>query len=257
MVSVPGVWQAKTAQYGRRGLVVGTALLLVVAGCRSSKGPTANRVGGDLPTTSRNSVALPEATDAADAPNAPQVVESRDASLTTFRDPATGVSFQYPTVWRPSQGAVLAAPEFSEVAGAPRITEEFSPKGNVYEPTVLRALMFSYGAKQGLDAAGCAALPGKVAEMVGSPKPVTYNGVSYMEAGGSDAGMCTHVQSRIDSTLHGGQCLVFERDFVTSCPFVKSATLPRPLTPAESAALQRHLDAVMASVQLAPATAAK
>ncbi len=224
-----------------------------VAGCHGTRSKEPKPVGSDLPVTSSSSVALPGATDAADAPRSPSVAESKDAGLTTYRDSATGVSFRYPAVWRPVSAAqVLPVPAFASVAGAPRITQAFSPEGNVYAPTVLRALSFSYTAKEGRDAASCAALPRKATPNETHAVTATYGGVPYTEALGGDAGMCTHVSSQVDSTLRGSQCLVFERDFVTGCPYVKNKTLPRPLTDQETAALQRHLDAVMQSVQILP-----
>lgn len=236
-----------TARCGLVAMFVAANALL--AGC-SGKGGERHRVGGDLPVTASSSVALPGATDAADAKGSPQVMESHDASLTKYKDPANGVSFAYPEIWRPSRGAVLATPEFAAQIGAPRITEEFLPKGTYYEPTVLRALIFSYGVKHGSNAAACAGVPGKSTADGGEAATVHLNGVPFTEVHGGDAGMCTHVQSTIDSTFVQGRCLVFERDVVTGCPYVKSKTLPRPLTDAESVALHRHLDAVMSSVRV-------
>ncbi len=227
-------------------------LLVGLAGCKGTSSKKPKVVGGDLPVASSSSVALPGATDAADAPHAPSVAESGDANLTTYRDPGTGVSFRYPTIWRPAVGQVLPAPAFAAVAGAPRMTQQFTPEGTPYADTVLRAMTFSYTAKAGLDQAGCADLPVKIVAGATQPGKVFYGATAYTEASGGDAAMCTQVKTRVDTTLRGGQCLVFERDIVTSCPFVKSTTLPRPLTAGENAALQQHLDAVMQSVQIAP-----
>lgn len=229
---------------------VGLLFSVILTGCRQSG--HGNTAGGDLPVTSTQSAALPGATNAADAPHAPQVAESQTAQLTTYRDPTSGVSFQYPTVWRPAiAGQSPIEPEFEQVAGKARITQEFLPDGNYYAPTVLRALMFSYTVKSGSSATACA----NVAERAtpdAAVKQVTYGGVPFTEASGGDAGMCTHVQTQVDTALQGHECFVFERDFVTGCPFVKSKTDPRPLTDKETAALQRHLDAIMQSVQITP-----
>ena len=234
-----------------RAANVGVMLWLVaMVGCR--RGAEPRKVGGDLPVTSSTSVALPGATDAADAPRAPSVLESQRADLTLYRDPATGVSFRYPTVWRPAQGGVVPAPAFSAVAGSPRITQEFSPQGNVYAPTVLRGLTFSYTVQTNSDRDACAAVPRRAVQSSADRGDVIYGGNNFAEASGSDAGACTRVESRVDSTLRDRECLVFERDFITSCPYVTSQTLPRPLTQAETAALHRHLDDIMQSVQIAP-----
>ncbi len=235
------------------GRAVPLLLLAAFAGCgRSGTHGQPPPVGRDLPTVSSKSAALPGATDAADAPNAPSVAESQSATLTTYRDPINGVNFQYPTVWRPVQARTLPAPEFAARAGPARITQAFSPVGTMYARTNLQALTFSYTVRDGSNAAGCAALPAEASPNATGSRQVTYNGVPYREARGGDAGMCTRVQATVDTTLRGKQCLVFERDFITNCPYVQNKTAPHPLTNQETAALQRQLDAVMASVQIAP-----
>lgn len=230
--------------------VVAGLVVLAVTGCSRSKARDAKAVGADLPVTSTSSVALPDATDAADAPHAPQVAESQRADLTTYRDPTTGVSFQYPTVWRPAvAGQSPVNPDFEQVAGKARITQEFLPNGNPYALTVLRGLMFSYTVKAGSNGESCAQLA-KRATPDATVKQASYGGVPFSEASGGDAAMCTHVQAQVDTTLKGSRCFVFERDFVTSCPYVKTKTDPRPLTGKEAAALQQSLDAVMQSVRI-------
>ena len=231
-------------------LALAPLALALLAGCHSSA--PAPRPGSDLPVTSSRSVALPGAVDAADAPKAPAVAEPRTDDLVEYRDPSHGVSFQYPSVWRPMQPGTgyLPQPAFTEVARKPLITQAFSPAGNVYADTVLSSLSFSYTAQPGSDAAACAALPGKAFQSAAGSRKLTYNGRSYTEEDGGDAGMCHQLSSTLDSTLQGSTCLLFERDLATVCPFSKSATEPRPLTANEQAALQRHLDAVMASVRI-------
>ena len=230
---------------------VGMSIVLgVLMGCKDRK--QAKPAGSDLPISSGSSVALPGATDAADAPHSPSVAESQDARVATYRDPMTGVSFRYPAGWRPAAGQGLPVPEFSGVAGAPRLTQLFTPEGTAFEPTVLRALAFSYTVKEGSDETGCAALPVRASANAMQPRTVSYGGVAFTEAAGGDAAMCTHVAAQVDSTLRGSQCLVFERDIVTNCPYVRSSTSPRPLTNEEATALQRRLDAIMASVGIAP-----
>lgn len=224
-------------------------MLFGLAGCRRSGQPKA--AGSDLPITSSQSAALPGATDAADAPNAPEIAESRSADIATYRDPASGITFQYPSFWRPAvAGQSPITPVFEQSVGKSHITQEFIPEGTIYAPTVLRALMFSYTVKSGSDAAQCAAIVNRVIQGAARVTTATYGGATYTEASGEDAGMCTQVQTRVDSTLSGSRCAVFERDFVTSCPFVKSKTEPRPLTEKETTTLERQLDAVMQSVRI-------
>ena len=231
---------------------VGCGLLLMegTLGCNRVRQSGPKVVGSDLPVVSPSSVALPGATDAADAPHAPSVTEPRNSDLTTYRDPVSGVSFRYPTIWRPATGQGLA-PDFVSQAGPPRITQQFTSAGNFYAATTLEALTFSYTVKPHSTAASCAALPAKaLGDSAVRTVPATYGGVSFAEATGGDSGACQHVATQLDTTLRGSQCMVFERDFNTSCPFVKSSSSPRPLTGEETGALQRHLDDVMKSVQI-------
>ena len=151
-----------------------------------------------------------------------------------------------------SAGPALPAPAFSSVAGAARITQQFLAANTPYAGTVLRGLSFSYTVQDGSDAAACEALPVKVTPGATKADKVRYGAATYAEARGADAGMCTQVQTVVDATLRGNQCLVFERDFITSCPYVKTQTEPRPLSGQETAALRGHLDAVMQSVEIMP-----
>ncbi len=226
--------------------------LALLAGCHTP--PAAPTVGDRLPVTSSSSVALPGAVDSADAPKAPAVAEPRRDDLVGYRDAAHGVTFQYPSVWRPAQPGTsyLGQPEFAGVAPKPIIMQAFSAKGNYYQDTVLDSLSFSYTVQPHSTAAACAALPGKALQgsAVGS-STIPYNGRRFTESRGGDAGMCHQLAATVDTTLQGSACYVFERDMATTCPYTRTKSEPRPLTAAERSALQRHLDAVMASVQIA------
>lgn len=225
--------------------------LVITAGCRSSS--TTPTVGDRLPVASSRSVALPGAVDAADAPKAPAVAEPRTDDLVQYRDPTHGVRFQYPSVWRPAQpgNSDLGQPYFAQAAPRPLITQVFSTKGTPYADTVLDSLSFSYTVQARTTAAACAAIPGKALQAPLGRSPVTYNGRRYSESSGGDAGMCHHFAATVDTTFQGSTCYIFERDTMALCPSIKTQTEPRPLTAPEQQALQRHLDAVMGSVQIA------
>ena len=233
--------------------VLGLIAVMSLLGCRGQHPGGPRTVGGDLPVTSSNSVALPGATDAADAPRAPSVAEPRSTALTVYRDPATGVSFQYPTAWRPANAAEdLPAPDFEQVAGSPRMTQVFVPKGTAFEATNLQALSFSHTVKRGVLAAGCTAIPAKAVGGSAGTTKVSYNDTSYAEASGNDAGACHRLTAQVDSTLKDGECLVFERDFATTCPGLDGSGSPQALTDAQSTTLKQHLDAIMQSVAISP-----
>lgn len=227
------------------------AAFTVLAGCHSTS-PAAT-VGDRLPVVSSKSVALPGAVNSADAPKAPAVVEPRTDNLVEYRDAAHGVSFGYPSRWRPAQpgSSYLEQPDFAQVAPKPLITQVFSAEGNAYEGTVLDSLSFSYTVQQHTTAAACAAVPAKALKASLGSHPATYNGRQYTESQGRDTGACHQLSATVDSTLQRSNCYIFERDMMTTCPYTKTKTEPRPLTAAETSELQHHLDAVMGSVQIA------
>ncbi|MEO6924746.1 MAG: hypothetical protein ABI142_13040 [Bryocella sp.] len=171
-----------------------------------------------------------------------------DANLTTYRDPKTGVSFAYPKVWvvsadSPSYMGGALPPSYGE----PRASFAFSPKGNLYEKTVLLGLVFSYAVKQAANEAACTegfATMGNV----DAGKRVTVNGIGFTEYVGGDAGMCHEQAHQIDVAYRDGQCVAFERDVNTEC--YGAGDGKRRLTEQEKKALQRHLDAVMQSVRV-------
>lgn len=226
------------------------AVLIALAGCHAST--SAPTVGDRLPVTSSKSVALPGAVDTADAPRAPAVAEPRADNLVQYRDAVHGVSFAYPSAWRPAQpgNTDLQQPDFAGVAPKPLITQVFSSKGNPYESTVLDSLGFSYTVQPHTSAANCAAIPGKALGNTGGGHSAVYNGRQYSESSGGDSSTCHHLTAIVDTTLASSGCYIFERDVMTTCPYVKTTTEPRPLTAAEGSALQRHLDAVMGTVTI-------
>ena len=58
--------------------------------------------------------------------------------------------------------------------------------------------------------------------------------------------MCHEISANIYATYRNDVCHLFEQDFMTVCAGVQEGT--RGLTPAETKALQHHLDAIMQSV---------
>jgi len=176
---------------------------------------------------------------------------SAHAQLTTYSDPKTGVTFQYPTVWLPSDKAPsYLGPSFTSDTAQLRASFTFAANSNLYKKTLLLSLVFSYFIAPTTDAASCLKLAQDASGVDLKPKPVVIHGVSYQEVDGSDAGMCHEQSNQIDLTYRDNQCFVFERDFNTEC--YGADDHKRQLTAAEMKALQHHLDAIMQSVVFAP-----
>lgn len=222
------------------------AALFTGIGCRNTR-----RGAASLPSASPGSVALPESGTAADAPHAPAVIESASSRVTTYSDPDTGVSFRYPSTWRPwHSGSVMYPPGLSQAAGPARITQVFDPQLSAWAKTNLVGLSFSYAVKTGVSAEACTQLgTGSTAGSKAATAEM-INGIAFGRVEGSDAGMCHQRSSMVDTALRGSRCFVFERDLDTVCPEVRGLSNPVALTAAQTSALRAELDGVMASVRL-------
>jgi hypothetical protein len=169
----------------------------------------------------------------------------------TYSDPTTGVTFQYPSVWKkvPKPDA-MTQPMFIMAGINPVIDVEFSPKGNLYEKTNLVGLDFLYYTAPATNAAACAKIAVDTAGTDSKPDTKTIHGVAFQHIQTSNSGMCHEMSAEIYSVYRNGVCHLFEEDFMNVCAGVVEGT--RGLTDTETKALQRHLDAIMQSVIFAP-----
>lgn len=221
------------------------ALLLVALGCQSKSNPPAA-----IPSASTSSTALPASNTAADAPNAPTVSVSK-ASITTYSDPATGVSFQYPSNWRPLTDADgIFKPQFTQSYGAAKIIEAFNPRNTPYSTSNLVGMTFSYTMKPGTNAADFKKIPTAINQNQSPAKTETIHGVAYTRADGGDGATCHEMSYMVNAAEVGGKCYVLERDFETECVGVHGPGTDIQLTPSQQAALQKQLDDTMGSVQV-------
>jgi len=173
------------------------------------------------------------------------------AQLTTYRDPKTGVSFKYPSVWVSYDKAPsYMGPSFTSQTVQPRASFIFSADNNLYKKTLLLSLIFSYFVTPAADDASCLKFAKDAASDDAKSKNLVIHGVRFQEVDGGDAGMCHEQSNQIAVTYRNNQCFVFERDFNTEC--YGADETKRKLTNAEMKALQRHLDEVMQSVVFAP-----
>jgi len=173
------------------------------------------------------------------------------AQMSTYQDPKTGVTFQYPAVWVPYDKAPsYMGPSFASETNQPRASFTFTSGGNIYKHTLLLSLIFSYFVTPAADSASCLKLAKDATSSDAKSKTLVIHGVRFHEIDGGDAGMCHEQSNQIAVTYRNNQCFVFERDFNTEC-FGADDT-KRNLTTAEFKALQRHLDEIMQSVVFAP-----
>jgi hypothetical protein len=220
-------------------------LLFSAVGCHTN---SSNQLAAS--SAPAQSAALPASSTAADAPSAPTVSMSK-ASITTYSDPATGVSFQYPSGWRPLTPADgIFNPEFTQNYGPAKLVETFHPKGTPYASSNLVGMTFSYTAKTGTNAADCKKVPAAINQGQTPSKTETIHGVAYTRADGGDGATCHEMSFTVDAAEVGGKCYIFERDLETECAGVHGPGTDVALTAAQQAALQKQLDEAMASVQI-------
>jgi len=173
------------------------------------------------------------------------------AQLTTYSDPATGVTFQYPSVWKKVPKPDTMTQPMILMAGInPVIDFEFSPKGNLYEKTNLVGLDFLYYTAPAANAAACSKIVTDAAGSDSKPNTKTIHGVAFQHIQTSNSGMCHEMSADIYSIYRNGACYLFEEDFMNVCAGVVDGT--RGLSAAETKALQRHLDAITQSIVFAP-----
>lgn len=174
----------------------------------------------------------------------------KSVPLTTYVDKAHGVSFQYPSVWGPTDSVTYFGFSFQTEKAKLMASFTFDPKGNLYEKTNLMELVFSYFVVASDNLSSCVQQAQQEANASGVPRKVRVNGILFTEISGDSVGMCHGRTSQMDMAWRAGQCFVFERDFDAECAGVDESK--RSLTEKEGKALQRHLDEAMQSVRFTP-----
>jgi hypothetical protein len=176
--------------------------------------------------------------------------------LTHWADPATGVSLDYPTVWKRTKGSEDYCPAvaFEQSRGVPehavpvRFAAVFSPESNVYAQTTLESLAFLFGTMPHSTPAACRQFVG---DMAGAPQNnLTIGGVPYAHSSAGECGLSHSITAEIYTTFRNGSCYVFEEDFDESTGRLGEDGT-RELTAAERRALRRHLHGILQSVRIA------
>ena len=171
--------------------------------------------------------------------------------LTTFHDPKIGLTFQYPSTWRPLVvGGAMDGPDFTEKLGPPLGSQAFLAAGTPLATTNLLGVSFSWTVKPGMDANTCSRMATDALPMGTELPPESFRGAEFHRGMGGDSGMCHHNQALLDTAPSAGRCFFFERDLQTTCPDIKTPEKDAALTPAQRLQLQRQLDSIMASVSL-------
>jgi len=173
-------------------------------------------------------------------------------TMKTWSDPAIGLTFKYPAVWKlVPQPESYTPPMTLQPNQKPVVDVQFTGAGNLYSKTNLTELDFVYSTQPAESPAACYKA-GNIGDDNTKPTLRTIHGVVYSHSGGASAGMCHGISSEAFASFRGRTCHIFEEAFMTVCPGVVEGT--RGLTTNETKALQGHLDAIMQSVVFAPTT---
>jgi hypothetical protein len=170
------------------------------------------------------------------------------AQTSTYTDPKSGATFQYPSVWT----QITDTANFTNSLVAenssikPTFVVEFSPKGNLYEHTNLSGLDYVYFSVPASDIMACAKLGDLNQGEKPKPTNATIHGVRFQHSSGNDAGMSHQLNSDAYSIYRNGNCYIFEEVFRTVSRGVIEGA--HDLTNAQMKALQRHLDAITQSI---------
>jgi hypothetical protein len=168
--------------------------------------------------------------------------------LTTYTDPANGVSFKYPAAWTiVREPSFYLPPLISLPQQSPQAVVSLSPSGD-YLKTNLGGLEFTYVTLRLPSQASCLQ---RITEDIREDKPpesVTINGTQFFHTNTGDAGLCHQANRNIYETYRHGACFLFEAAFYTVCPDPDDGRAQ--LTADQSEVLSRPLDAIIQTVKI-------
>jgi hypothetical protein len=169
----------------------------------------------------------------------------------TFVDAANGISFKYPAAWTMShEPSFYLAPLISLPKQSAQTIVFFSPSGDSLN-TNLGGLEFTYVSLPQPSQTSCLQRITKDMPPESTPPDtVTINGTKFLHISTEDAGLCHQARRNIYETYRHGSCFLFEAAFYTICPDPDDSKAE--LTPAQSQALSRSLNAIIQTVTISP-----
>jgi hypothetical protein len=183
--------------------------------------------------------------------------QPKPAPLTTFDDPADGITFKYPSSWKRVQEKGGYCPSMaigSDMYGRHvpvTVAVQFTGKGNVYEHTSLQSLTFQFGTLKGLTDDQCDAIAKQFPQSGTKSEDMILR---WTQGRGGECGLNNNIDARVFTNTIADRCYVIEADF----DYLGGAPAgSRDLTPAEHKALQRHLDDIVKSVTIRSVTLPK
>jgi hypothetical protein len=172
----------------------------------------------------------------------------------TYEDAQHGVSFRYPSTWKPGTQFGNVPPVLSTEATTPNAGFGYSeggfPRNRVvgpYSKTNLEGFGIVYAAQPAASPAACEATAASLAATPGHSTVVLSNrSYSAYQTGG--AGMSQSFSGNLYATYIQGTCYLFETGMGSVAPGVVDGV--RALTPAQVRSIEAHLFDILKTVRI-------
>ena len=189
------------------------------------------------------------------APGKPLTLAQVWSLNAAYTDPQHGVSFRYPSAWKPATQFGYHLPaltlEDKPIAGF-GYQEGGFPRQRVvgpYSATNLEGFGIVYAAAPAASAGACQAKAAALAETQ-EHRTLTFNGRPFTAYETAEGGMSQAISGNLYAAYVQPVCYLFETDVAIALPGALDG-IPA-LTPAQSRSITAHLLDIMKSVRIAP-----
>jgi hypothetical protein len=171
-----------------------------------------------------------------------------------YNDREHGVSFRYPSSWKPSTQFGYIPPSLVNDQTQPNAGFGYSEGGfprervvGPYSRTTLEGVGIIYAAHPAANLSGCQAKAASLAVTPGN-STVTLSNQSYSVYQTGGAGMSQSFSGRLYATYVLGTCYLFETGIASVAPGVADGV--KPLTPAQVRSIETHLFNILKTVRI-------
>jgi hypothetical protein len=172
----------------------------------------------------------------------------------TYDDREHGVSFRYPSSWKPSTQFGYVPPSLSMQTTQPNAGFSYSEGGfprdgmiGPYSKTTLEGVGIVYAARPVANLSGCEAKAASLAVTPGH-STVTLSNQSYSVYQTGGAAMSQSFSGKLYATYLLGTCYLFETGITSVAPGVADGV--QALTPAQVRSIETYLFAILKTVRI-------
>jgi hypothetical protein len=175
----------------------------------------------------------------------------------TYRDPTHGVTFRYPSVWRPTTELAFHAPALEHSFALPiaefAYDEDGFPRDRAqiigpYSSTNLEAVGILYSAINAPDMAKCREMAASLTSKDNNRHAtVVFGGRSFFEFETGEDGMMQSISGSLYATYANHTCYLFETDVAVADD---TTDIDHPLTKGRLRYIFAHLESIMKSVRI-------